>query len=169
MLHLNLLHHFGIDPPLLIDYFSKTISKAYNLKDLNIDKEDSYLMNHFWPGNVRELRNLIERIAILSNNDQNKIKTIIKESIKQEENEVYSEINFSVPLQNDFKTTTNAQFLGKQTSKVVIDKKIPYMDAIVWYCERNEMEVEVAAKLLNGIIKAKIEEIKARSDNPLGN
>ena len=31
------------------------------------------------------------------------------------------------------------------------------MDAIVWYCERNEMEVEVAAKLLNGIIKAKIE------------
>ena len=34
-----------------------------------------------------------------------------------------NEINFSVPLQNDFKTTTNAQFLGKQTSKVVIDKK----------------------------------------------
>ena len=33
------------------------------------------------------------------------------------------QINFSVPLQNDYKTTTNAQFLGKQTSKVVIDKK----------------------------------------------
>ena len=31
------------------------------------------------------------------------------------------------------------------------------MDAIVWYCERNEMEVEVAAKLLNTIIKSKIE------------
>ena len=28
------------DIPLLIEYFSKTISKAYNLKDLNIDKED---------------------------------------------------------------------------------------------------------------------------------
>ena len=34
-----------------------------------------------------------------------------------------NEINFSVPLQNDYKTTTNAQFLGKQTSKVVINKK----------------------------------------------
>ena len=56
------------DIPLLIEYFSNTISKAYNLKDLNIDNEDSYLINHFWPGNVRELRNLIERIAILSNN-----------------------------------------------------------------------------------------------------
>jgi len=38
-------------------------------------------------------------------------------------NKKMNEINFSVPLQNDFKTTTNAQFLGKQTSKVVIDKK----------------------------------------------
>ena len=38
-------------------------------------------------------------------------------------NKKMNEINFSVPLQNDYKTTTNAQFLGKQTSKVVIDKK----------------------------------------------
>ena len=86
------------DIPLLIEYFSKTISKAYNLKDLNIDKEDSYLINHFWPGNVRELRNLIERIAILSNNDQNKIKTIIKESIKQGGIETFKNNNLSVPL-----------------------------------------------------------------------
>ena len=35
------------DIPLLIEYFSKTISKTYNLKNLNIDKEDSYLINHF--------------------------------------------------------------------------------------------------------------------------
>ena len=46
---------------------------------------------------------------------------------------------------------------SKTIEEIVIDKRIPYMDAIVWYCERNEMEVEVAAKLLNGIIKAKIE------------
>ena len=87
------------DIPLLIEYFSKTISKAYNLKDLNIDKEDSYLINHFWPGNVRELRNLIERIAILSNNDQNKIKTIIKESLSKSANETFSVAeNLSIPL-----------------------------------------------------------------------
>ena len=51
----------------------------------------------------------------------------------------------------------NVSKFSKIIEEVVIDKKIPYMDAIVWYCERNEMEVEVAAKLLNGIIKAKIE------------
>ena len=116
------------DIPLLIDYFSKTISKAYNLKDLNIDKEDSYLMNHFWPGNVRELRNLIERIAILSNNDQDKIKTIIKESIKQGGIETIKSNNLSVPLkearenfEKEYLTTQLKKFGGNisKTAKFV--------------------------------------------------
>jgi len=116
------------DIPLLIEYFSKTISKAYNLKDLNIDKEDSYLINHFWPGNVRELRNLIERIAILSNNDQNKIKTIIKESIKQGGIETFNSNNLSIPLkearenfEKEYLTTQLKKFGGNisKTAKFV--------------------------------------------------
>ena len=116
------------DIPLLIEYFSKTISKAYNLKDLNIDKEDTYLINHFWPGNVRELRNLIERIAILSNNDQNKIKTIIKESIKQGGIETFKSNNLSVPLkearenfEKEYLTTQLKKFGGNisKTAKFV--------------------------------------------------
>ena len=51
----------------------------------------------------------------------------------------------------------NVSKFSKIIEEVVIDKRIPYMDAIVWYWEKNEMEVEVAAKLLNCIIKAKIE------------
>ena len=31
--------------------------------------------------------------------------------------------------------------------------KISYMDAIVWYCEENEIEVETAAKLINYKLK----------------
>ena len=116
------------DIPLLIEYFSKTISKAYNLKDLNIDKEDTYLINHFWPGNVRELRNLIERIAILSNNDQNKIKTIIKESLKQDGIETFKNSNLSVPLkeareifEKEYLTTQLKKFGGNisKTAKFV--------------------------------------------------
>ncbi len=116
------------DIPLLIEYFSKTISNAYNLKDLNIDKEDSYLINHFWPGNVRELRNLIERIAILSNNDQNKIKTIIKESIKQGGIETIKSNNLSIPLkearenfEKEYLTTQLKKFGGNisKTAKFV--------------------------------------------------
>ena len=116
------------DIPLLIEYFSNTISKAYNLKELNIDKEDSYLINHFWPGNVRELRNLIERIAILSNNDQIKIKTIIKESIKQGGIETFKSNNLSVPLkearenfEKEYLTTQLKKFGGNisKTAKFV--------------------------------------------------
>lgn len=116
------------DIPLLIEYFSNTISKTYNLKDLNIDKEDSYLINHHWPGNVRELRNLIERIAILSNNDQNKIKTIIKESIKQGGIETIKDNNLSVPLkearenfEKEYLTTQLKKFGGNisKTAKFV--------------------------------------------------
>ncbi len=116
------------DIPLLIEYFSNTISKTYNLKNLNIDKEDSYLINHHWPGNVRELRNLIERIAILSNNDQNKIKTIIKESIKQGGIETIKDNNLSVPLkearenfEKEYLTTQLKKFGGNisKTAKFV--------------------------------------------------
>ena len=38
----------------------------------------------------------------------------------------------------------NVSKFSKIIEEVVIDKRIPYMDAIVWYCEKNEMEVEVA-------------------------
>ena len=116
------------DIPLLIEYFSSKISNSYNLKKLNIRSDNSYLINHNWPGNVRELRNLIERIAILSNNNSEKISTIIKESIKQEENENYSESNFSVPLkearenfEKDYLTTQLKKFGGNvsKTAKFV--------------------------------------------------
>lgn len=40
--------------------------------------------------------------------------------------------------------------------KIVQEKRIGYMDAIVWWCENHEMEVEVAAKLCTGVIKEKI-------------
>ena len=65
---------FFLSPKLL----SSKLSNSYNLKKLNISGDNSYLINHTWPGNVRELRNLIERIAILANNNTDKISTIDK-------------------------------------------------------------------------------------------
>jgi two-component system nitrogen regulation response regulator NtrX len=70
------------DIPLLVEYFSEKIATNYNLKKINIDTNNHYLLNYNWPGNVRELRNLIERIAILSPETSDKISNIIKESLK---------------------------------------------------------------------------------------
>ncbi len=87
------------DIPLLIKYFSKKISENYKIKELDIDENNSYILNHNWHGNVRELRNLIERIAILQPDTKDKISNIIKESLKNVhfEDEL-AENSLSVPL-----------------------------------------------------------------------
>ncbi len=72
------------DIPLLIKYFSKKISENYKIKELDIDENNNYILNHNWHGNVRELRNLIERIAILQPDTKEKISNIIKESLKND-------------------------------------------------------------------------------------
>ena len=87
------------DIPLLINYFSKKISENYNIKSLEIDENDSYILNHNWKGNVRELRNLIERIAILQPDNKEKISNIIKESLVNNNfHEKITENSLSVPL-----------------------------------------------------------------------
>ena len=87
------------DIPLLIKYFSKKISENYNIKQLEIDDNDSYILNHNWQGNVRELRNLIERIAILQPDSKEKVSNIVKESLKNNNyNDKITKNSLSVPL-----------------------------------------------------------------------
>ena len=106
------------DIPVLIDYFSQKIFKSFNIKKINLDKNNHYLINYDWPGNVRELRNLIERIAILSpNNDEEKISNIIKESLKSSEKEKFSiNDNFSVPLKKA-RENFEKEYLSSQLKK----------------------------------------------------
>ena len=87
------------DIPLLIRYFSKMISANYNIKELDIDENDTYILNHNWKGNVRELRNLIERIAILQPDTKDKTSNIVKESLKSDNyDDKIAENSLSVPL-----------------------------------------------------------------------
>ena len=87
------------DIPLLIKYFSKKISENYQIKELEIDENNNYILNHNWHGNVRELRNLIERIAILQPDSKDKISNIIKESLKNNNfDDQLTENSLSVPL-----------------------------------------------------------------------
>jgi len=105
------------DIPLLIKYFSKKITENYNIKDLDIDENDSYILNHQWHGNVRELRNLIERIAILQPDSKDKISNIIKESLKNEnfDNKI-TENTLSVPLK-EAREKFEKEYLSMQLKK----------------------------------------------------
>ena len=105
------------DISLLIKYFLENICKSYNIKPFAI-KNNNYLLNYSWPGNVRELRNLIERIAILSQgSDENQILNIIKESLSKSEEEVFS-INdaLSVPLR-EARENFEKEYLTTQLNK----------------------------------------------------
>jgi len=44
-----------------------------------------------------------------------------------------------------------------EIEKVALEKKITHMDAVVWYCEKNELEPESVAQLLTKGLKEKIE------------
>ena len=105
------------DIPLLIEYFAQKIAFNYNLKKLDIDTNNSYLINYEWPGNIRELRNLIERIAILSPDSHEKISNIIKESLKTTDNEISkSENSLSVPLK-EARENFEKEYLTTQLKK----------------------------------------------------
>ena len=105
------------DIPLLIKYFSDEISKSYNIKNLEIDENNSYILNHDWHGNVRELRNLIERIAILQPNTQEKVSNIIKESLKSGVNSSrFNENSLSVPLK-EAREKFEKEYLSLQLKK----------------------------------------------------
>jgi len=105
------------DIPLLIEYFSEKISSNYNLKKLKIDTDNQYLINYEWPGNVRELRNLIERIAILSPDTDEKISNIIKESLKNPDNTTSPIENaLSVPLK-EARENFEKEYLTTQLKK----------------------------------------------------
>ena len=41
--------------------------------------------------------------------------------------------------------------------ELVYMKDIPYIDAIVEYCEKTGFEIETAAKLVSGVLKSKIQ------------
>ena len=87
------------DIPLLIKYFSKKISENYNISELKIDENDSYILSHNWKGNVRELRNLIDRIAILQPESESKVSNIVKESLKTDFfDDKVTENSLSIPL-----------------------------------------------------------------------
>ena len=105
------------DIPLLIKYFSKKISESYNIKELDIDENDTYILNHSWDGNVRELRNLIERIAILQPDTKEKISNIVKESLKTGQlNEKITENSLSVPLK-EAREKFEKEYLSVQLKK----------------------------------------------------
>ncbi len=72
------------DIPILIEYFISVLSNQYENKRIFVDETGMKKMKSYdWKGNVRELRNVVERLFILSENDQISDKEVAKFSGKK--------------------------------------------------------------------------------------
>ena len=120
------------DIPLLLNYFSKKISELNGLNEIKLDTDFNLFYKYDWPGNVRELRNLVERISILSPNE-NKIdlNTLVHDALspKNTKGSIDSYENvFSYPLkearekfEKDYLTSQIKKYKGNisKTAKFV--------------------------------------------------
>ena len=72
------------DIPLLLNYFSKKIAELNGINQTKLDTNFDLFFKYEWPGNVRELRNLVERISILSIDENlTNINQLVQDSLLQ--------------------------------------------------------------------------------------
>ena len=70
------------DIPYLLNYFSKKIAELNGIPEIKLDTNFDLYYKYDWPGNVRELRNLVERISILSlNENTNNINQLVQDAL----------------------------------------------------------------------------------------
>ena len=107
------------DIPMLFEYFMDKLSQIYNIKKIEI-KDYNFLLNYDWPGNVRELRNLVERISILSVNENKvDVNSLVRDALSQKkiENSKDSVENvFSYPLK-EAREKFEKEYLTSQIKK----------------------------------------------------
>ena len=85
------------DIPLLIDYFQKKLSEINGIPKIEINVNDDLLYSYQWPGNVRELRNLVERISILSQNENKaNIGRLLHEILSKNNSQTLANTNLSM-------------------------------------------------------------------------
>ena len=120
------------DIPLLLNYFTKKISELNGIGETKLDSNVDLFYQYDWPGNVRELRNFVERISILSvNEDKTNINSLVQDALSQKnlqkKSNSYDNI-FSFPLkearekfEKDYLTSQLKKYKGNisKTAEIV--------------------------------------------------
>lgn len=87
------------DIPLLINHFFKISKEKHDFKNLKIAREVfDQLSNYSFPGNVRELENLVERMVVLSD-EQNLTSADVPEYVKKP-SQNFGNVRFELPAEN---------------------------------------------------------------------
>jgi len=104
------------DVPLLAEYFYKKF-KGENAVFEKVIKNYDPFFSYNWPGNIRELRNLIERIAIIGNDDVENNTKIVYEYISSQKNiTIDNSINTDLTLK-EARDNFEKEYLQNQLNK----------------------------------------------------
>ena len=106
------------DIPLLLNYFSKKIAELNGINQTNLDTNFDLFYSYDWPGNVRELRNLVERISILSINEESvNVNQLVQDSLSQKNiSEINNDNVLSYPLK-EAREKFEKNYLSSQLKK----------------------------------------------------
>jgi len=92
------------DIPLLVEYFKKKIAEINGVPVININVNNDLLFTYDWPGNIRELRNLIERVTILSvNENQADTNKLLSDILNNSYDQDIAESDFSKTMSHSLK------------------------------------------------------------------
>ncbi len=96
------------DVLLLSSTFLTDFTKKNKMEEMSISKESANtLLNYSWPGNIRELKSVIERAALLSNNNTISPQELM---LNDDENIIFEEADFTL---EDYKLKIITQYLEK--------------------------------------------------------
>jgi len=108
------------DIPPLLNYFSKKIAELNGISEIKLDTNFNLYYKYTWPGNVRELRNLVERISILSLNEEKPdLNQLVQDSLLQKniKNEVSSDDNVLLYPLKEAREKFEKNYLSSQLKK----------------------------------------------------
>lgn len=119
-LKLPALHERADDIPILAEHFINIISKEYNLKMLEIEKEFFEALSYYsWRGNIRELRNVIERTIVFLGDRQKISLSDLPENIIKAYN--YKSLKNKLNLVKVKDTKKSSSSLMKMSEEIVIE------------------------------------------------
>ena len=123
------------DIPLLVDYFKEKLAEINGVQQPVIDINNNNLYTYNWPGNVRELRNLVERVTILSaNEDKGDVSKLVDDILNPSSSTITNnelmEKSFSSPLK-EARKHFEKEYLITQLEKIT-GMSLKLQISLVW-------------------------------------
>ncbi len=130
------------DIPVLVEYFFKKYCAERKIPMLSIHPHTmELLMEYPWPGNIRQLKNLVEKVVVLSDNEEVLPGTVRSHLMINDES-------------NRGSVIPSEETLGETRKRVEKEKLVSKLNAMGWDYEEAAKELDISRATLFNKMKA---------------